>query len=252
MSSDQELNSFLSKFLNLLHCGQSAKLVLECHQGQAYVNLHHALHLLPQEPCSHSQQHHGPTVRRQGPSRQRRRVRRALARANAEAAKASDRNAETATLKSSDVAVQATVSKAEKASQSCFVHHHRGQAEEECSPPPHEPAEQVVAPSFCGRVGHHVPPQHCAAHVEPVCDVFCDDLEYSAGQAVPQVDGCLDISSTSSPTLSSVSAAGIQQLLAGSWPGGITRDIQEEEKRKKEREKDLEYIENLVRTNLNY
>jgi len=49
-----------------------------------------------------------------------------------------------------------------------------------------------------------------------------------------------------------VSAAGIQQLLVRSWPGGITRDIQEEEKRKKEREKDLEYIENLMRTNLNY
>ena len=249
MSSYQELHSFLSKFLNLLHCGQSAKLVLECHQGQAYVNLHHALHLLPQEPRRYPQQH-GPTVRRQGPSRQRRRVRRALARANAEAAKASDREAETATLKSSDVAVQATVSNAEKASQSCS-------AEEECSPPPHEPPEQVVAPSFCGRVGHQGSPQHCAAQVEPVRDVFCDDLEYSAGQAVPQsfglqVDGCLDISSTSSPTPSSVSAAGIQQLLAGSWTGGITRDIKEEEKQKEEREQDLEYIENLIRTNLNY
>ena len=49
-----------------------------------------------------------------------------------------------------------------------------------------------------------------------------------------------------------MSAAGIQQLLAGSWTGGITRDIKEEEKQKEEREQDLEYIENLIRTNLNY
>ena len=251
MSTYQELHSFLSKFLNLLHCGQSAKLVLECHQGQAYVNLHHALHLLQPEPHSHPQQH-GPTVRRQGPSRQRRRVRRAQARANAEAAKASAREAVTATLKSSDVAIQVTVPIAEKASQSCSVHHDREQAEEAHPPPPPEPAEQVVATPFRARAGYDDPPQHCAAHVAPVRDVFCDDLEYSAGQAVPQVDGCLDISSTSSPTLSSVSAAGIQQLLAGSWSGGITRDIEEEEKRKKEREKDLEHIENLIRTSMNY
>ena len=249
MSSYQELNSFLSKFLNLLHCGQSAKLVLECHQGQAYVNLNHALHLLPQAPRSHPQQD-GPTVRRQSPSRQRRRARRALARANAEAAKASGHEAETAMLKSNDIAIQATVQRAEKASQfcSCSVHQHREQAEEECPPPPHEPAEQVAAPSFRERAGHDC----CAAHVEPVSDIFCDDLEYSAGQAVPQVDGCLDISSAPSPTVSSVSAAaGIHQFLAGSWPG-ITRDIDEEEKQKKEREKDLAYIENLIRTNMNH
>ena len=153
-------------------------------------------------------------------------------------------------LKSNNIAIKVTVQRAEKASQFCSysVHQHREQAEEACPPPPHEPAEQVAAPSFRERAGHDC----CAAHAEPVSDVFCDDLEYSAGQAVPQVDGCLDISPTSSPTLSSVSAAGIQQLLAGSWRSGITRDIQEEEKRKKEREKDLEYIENLVRTNLNY
>ena len=239
MSAYQELHSFLSKFLHLLHCGKSAKLVLECHEGQAYVNLHHALHLLQPEPHSHPQQH-GPTVRRQGPSRQRQRVRRAQARANAEAEKASDRKAKTATLKSSDVAIQATAPTAEKASQSCSVHQHREQAEEPHPPPPPRPAEQVVAPSFRERARHDGPPQH-------IRDVFCDDLEYSAGQAVPQVDGCLDISSTSSPTLSSVSAAGIQQLLSVSWPGGITRDLREEEERKKEREKNLEFIKNLVR-----
>ena len=251
MSAYHELHSFLSKFLHLLHCGQSAKLVLECHQGQAYVNLHHALHLLQPEPYSHPQQH-GPTVRRQGPSRQRRRVRRAQARANAEAAKASDRKAKTATLESNDVAIQSTAPTAEKASQSCFVHQHREQPEEAHPPPPTWPAEQVVALSFRERARHDGPPKHCAAHIAPVRDVFCDDLEYSAGQAVPQVDGCLDISSTSSPTLSSVSAAGIQQLLAGSWPGGITRDLRDEEERKKEREKDLEHIENLLPTSMNY
>ena len=52
--------------------------------------------------------------------------------------------------------------------------------------------------------------------------------------------------------MTSVSAAGIQQLLAGSWPGGITRDLRDEEERKKEREKNLELIENLLRTSMNY
>ena len=104
MSSYHELHSFVSKFLNLLHCGKSAKLVLECHQGQAHVDLHHVLTFLPQEPCSYYQPY-GDTVRRrqQGPSRQRRHTRysmlarRAVARAATNAVKASSTKVETAT-----------------------------------------------------------------------------------------------------------------------------------------------------------
>ena len=247
MSSHQELHSFLSKFLNLLHCGKSAKLVLECHEGQAHVDLHHVLSFLPQE----HHQSYGHTGRRRGPSRQHRRARRAVARAAAEAANASSAKAETA-AQFSDVAVQTAVNKAEKASQHCPDNHLQEQDVQAGHPPHHERAEEA-GPALRFPVDQTVPPDdpRTTHHLVPVHDIFCNDLEYTAGQAVPQlqvipqVDGCIELSPPPLPALSCVSAASIQQYLQDSWP--VRDRDREEEKRKKEREKDLEYIKNLVR-----
>ena len=247
MSSYQELHSFLSKFLNLLHCGKSAKLVIECHQGQAHVNLHHALTILPEELHNHHQEygHHHP---RQGTSRQRRRARRALARAAAAKAAKSGTKADK-TTQTSDVAAETTVDKP-------TYHHqeHADQAVQACPPPHHDQAVQANPP----------PPTHIsadqttqtsplddsrAAHLEPVRDVFCVDREYSAGQAaplrqaIPQVDGLIDLSPSTIPSFPWDTATGILQYLDGR--PGRNRD-REEEERKKEREKELEYIKTLV------
>ena len=141
MYSYQELHSFFSKFLNLLHRGETAKLVLECRQGRALVDLHHAFTLFPQEPRNHDQQH-GHNGRRQGPSRQRRRARRALARAATEAAKVSVAMAETATqTQISDVVAQTTNKKAEKVSQPCPPTQHlqeQAHLAVQAGPPPHQ------------------------------------------------------------------------------------------------------------------
>ena len=51
MAAHQEFYKYLTKFENLLHCGKDAKLVFECHEGQARVHLHHALGHLPQYFC---------------------------------------------------------------------------------------------------------------------------------------------------------------------------------------------------------
>ena len=249
MSSYQELHSFFSKFVSLLHCGKSAKLVLECHQGQAHVNLHHALTLLPEEPHRHHPDY-GHPVRRQGPSRQRRRDRRALARAAAaKAAKAgakADNPAQT-----SDVAAQATVDKAGEAFPSHPTYHQQEQADQavQACPPPHrEQAVQASPPPHISTDQTFLLDDNRAAHLEPVCDIFCNDSEYSAGQAaplhqaIPQVDGFMDLSTSTLPSFS-WATAGLQQYLDGR--SGRNRE-QEEEERKKEREKDLEYIKNLV------
>ena len=86
--ANQELHSFLKKFLTLLQSGKNAHLVFASHDGQARVSLHHALGHLPQQyPHQNSydrQQYQQPNP---SPSRLRRRVRRAMARSAATAAK---------------------------------------------------------------------------------------------------------------------------------------------------------------------
>ena len=81
MAGPPELFNFVKKFLNLWHSGQNARMSVECEAGQAYVNLH--LHL---GPADHEKQEHQQPQKRAGPSRLRRRERRAQTRA--EAAKA--------------------------------------------------------------------------------------------------------------------------------------------------------------------
>ena len=82
MANQDECNNFLSKFLHLLRIGKSAQLVFECQEGQARVHFHHdlgQLQHLPQPPHCHAKNCH------QGPSRLRRRARRAVTRAAATA-----------------------------------------------------------------------------------------------------------------------------------------------------------------------
>ena len=74
MAGHFELHSFLSKFCNLWSSGKSARLAVECQAGQATVNLQLDLGLPHHE---HPQEHHQKRV---GPSRLRRRARRAQAR----------------------------------------------------------------------------------------------------------------------------------------------------------------------------
>ena len=89
MADDQanhEYFNFLKKFLNLLHSGKSAKLVLECQHGQAKIHLEHVLHhplgtLHHPSRQSHQDQPGHGQQRQPGPSRVRRRIRRAQARA---------------------------------------------------------------------------------------------------------------------------------------------------------------------------
>ena len=74
MAGNFELQSFLNKFCNLWSSGKSARLAVECQAGQATVNLQLDLGLPHHE---HPQEHHQKQV---GPSRLRRRARRAQAR----------------------------------------------------------------------------------------------------------------------------------------------------------------------------
>ena len=74
-----EMNSFMSKFFQLLHCGEYAQLMFECYNGQLYVNLRASFKDNRQQqfhqPHQYYQQQQVPS-----PSRLRRRARRAAAR----------------------------------------------------------------------------------------------------------------------------------------------------------------------------
>ena len=79
-----QLNSFVSKFLNLWQSGCDASLHVETHAGKAKIHLQVGLGQAPPPPSA-PPPHHG---RVPGPSRKRRTQRRALARKEAEEAKA--------------------------------------------------------------------------------------------------------------------------------------------------------------------
>ena len=95
MASHNELLNFVTKFTHLWNAGKAAHLVIDCKAGEATVSL--SLSLGRHLPTTPGQGHH---QRRPGPSRLRRRERRAHARAEAAA---------NAALSHSDVAVQAAI-----------------------------------------------------------------------------------------------------------------------------------------------
>ena len=104
MTGNQELFSFMTKFLNLLHSGKSAQLLFECENGHAMVKLQHTL-----GKCEPPQEEHRRVQRHQGPSRLRRRARRAEARAAAAADQAGDSdNAAVMAEKQGELAVKKT------------------------------------------------------------------------------------------------------------------------------------------------
>ena len=76
MAAPYEFYNFLTKFNNLLRCGQDAHLSIESQSGNIYLNLQLRLPNLPTPQECHQQK-----PRRCTPSRQRRRARRAKARA---------------------------------------------------------------------------------------------------------------------------------------------------------------------------
>ena len=153
MAAQHEIYNFLSKFLHLHSTGKSAQLVLECQNGQVRVHLHHVLGPNPhhdQPQCR--EQHH-----RQGPSRLRRRTRRAESRATTAAATGpvndefkADHNE---VLKNIDCDVVAPAEKkvVEKACQvsAAVLTHHQDQA------------VQVVPPAhkLCHEVAVQTPPE---------------------------------------------------------------------------------------------
>ena len=114
-AGQSEINSFMSKFYQLLQSGENAQLTLECYNGQFYVNLRASL---PHYPHQQFHEHHRQQV--PSPSRLRRRARRAAAHnAKAFTTKAShqatssdnttnDDNQTQTPAKKVDVAVQAT------------------------------------------------------------------------------------------------------------------------------------------------
>ena len=117
-AGQSEINSFMSKFYQLLQSGENAQLTLECYNGQFYVNLRASLPHYPHQQFHEHHQHHRQQV--PSPSRLRRRARRAAAHnAKAFTTKAShqatssdnttnDDNQTQTPAKKVDVAVQAT------------------------------------------------------------------------------------------------------------------------------------------------
>ena len=85
MASLPEINSFISKFVNLWKSGCKASLHLEASAGEAQINLQVGLGQFPPLP-------HIPVHRVPGPARQRRHQRRAEARKAADEAEAAAKN----------------------------------------------------------------------------------------------------------------------------------------------------------------
>ena len=174
--ADQLKNCF-KKFQSIWQAGNDACLHLECHAGQVWVHLQ--LHLV----------HHPPPQRKQpGPSRLRRRARRAEARAAGTAATAAP--VENSAAATAEMAVQTDPipSEAVKASVGLTpgpaVRHHPGQE---------VPAAQGGLQP--GEQDHHFPTPYAR-------DVFCPDRDFRTAEeaiplhhqqlGIPQLDGAAE------------------------------------------------------------
>ena len=172
-----DYTTFVTKFLNLLYSGKSALLTAECHAGKMFakVEMQMCIEDVWPPPPYHPPP---PTQRRQpGPSRLRRRARRAHARAEA-AAKAestipaADQAVPPPVPQAKDAAVQAAPETATAALQTA-----------DTSPPTPEAAVQVVhqvsSPHPHGAAEASQSPQaNCSPLVQ---DVFCPDRDFLAG-----------------------------------------------------------------------
>ena len=151
----------LEKFHQFCRAGKNARLSLECHGGQAWANLHVQLQLPPHHAAPAQYQ------RRPGPSRLRRRARRAAARklAAEEAAQNTDYTEKVDTVQSVDAAAEAATADL---------------------PPLQLAAEQAADQVVQQQHGEHQIPEE---GVTLVTDVFCPDNEY---QTAVQVEHARD------------------------------------------------------------
>ena len=162
----EQLDSFVNKFRSLWQAGNNARLSIECHAGQARVHLQ--LDLPPPPPPPPQQQR----PRRSGPSRFRRRARRAEARATV--AKAVTPTAEIA-VQTDDVhqdpviAEQAGHNSAEQAG-----HNLAEQAQPQPWLPPTQVRDQFCPDHVYHPAGQAAPPPH-----------------HHASPGIPQLDGSM-------------------------------------------------------------
>ena len=201
----ETLGNLLKSFQETWQAGKDAQLFLECHAGQVWMNLQLRLSHPPPP------KHHHP--QKPGPSRLRRRARRAEAREAAEKAASSEpsTNKETAEVaaqtentakETCDVAEQADLHVA--AVPAAHHHHEAAQAGHL-----HPAVEADLGPP-AAQAGRKLPvlqakqlPQAVQArpswlpHHQPVHDAFCPDLHFGVAENlprhvsadIPQVDG---------------------------------------------------------------
>ena len=113
MAAPYEFYNFLTKFNNLLRCGQDAHLSIESQSGNIYLNLQLRLpNLQPPQEC------HQQKPRRCTPSRQRRRARRAKARA--EAAESNEKSPSNAMAEAAEQVAANLTKTSEAGTQSTF------------------------------------------------------------------------------------------------------------------------------------
>ena len=179
------LRDIVNKFQGSWQTGKYARLNLECHAGQVWINLQ--LHIGHHPPPQHH--HHQP--RRPGPSRIRRQVRRAEARAAAKAA-SEDNNA------TAEVAVQTennfkpiektynAVEQTVLPAKTCTLTGLHGLAAGPLHPPP-----QDIPAALAGHVrqlAEQAQPWHQTS--QHVTDTFCTDQDYepaaNVGPPLPQ------------------------------------------------------------------
>ena len=159
--TDSAMKELFSKFRHFWRSGKDAHLSLECHAGQAWLNLR--VHL-PHQP------HHHPQQRKPGPSRLRRRARRAQARAAAE----------NATAKTSEVAEGVSNRKTrEIAVQAClFPLAPNTQAEKAVADHDHPPEAEQLDEEVEIPVQLNVDAKPWSPPQRDVQDVFCPDSQY--------------------------------------------------------------------------
>ena len=212
-----ELKSFVTKFAELWHSGRNASLALECGAGEATINLQlrlgsHPLHL--QQP-QHYQgpQHH--LERRVGPSRLRRRARRAQARevAAEQAAAAALQASASSSSTTNDKADQAALNlqqRAEKdvqvdvilsAEEAVHAEHPKAKVNVDAvvqtdASVKKNAAVQVDRPVIGLSHPHAMqeytlppPPPHQPLPAVLVADAFCPDQDYQDSPGIPQLDG---------------------------------------------------------------
>ena len=200
MAVTPDLKSFVTKFADLWHSGKNACLSLECEAGEATINLQLRLGLHPLQPQDHQgPQHH--LARQAGPSRLRRRARRAQARAMAAAA---EQSAAAASTKEADTAaVEAVPTRAEEAvkvvpteavakvgEKKLFadVAVQAVSTVENAAVQVDRPALWLLSPPHATQ-GDTLPPPHLSLPAVIVPDAFCPDQDYQDNPGIPQLDG---------------------------------------------------------------